>query len=372
MVVLGLAYAASFLFVSATVSIFPKQTSVPINVSGQASMNPTDESLAFTIVTLSREASKEIPATGEEKVQKKASGKIVIYNNFSADAQKLIANTRFETSDGLIFRIQDAVNVPGQKSAGGVVTPGSLTVTVFADQAGEKYNIGLSDFTIPGFKGDPRFTKITAKSDPSSPISGGFIGTVAKVSPNDAVTAKASIETQLKGELRDGLRAQIPDSHILFTNAYTFNFEELPMENKSGTGSALTATTKEKGTIYGILFDRNAVSKYLAERSADIGQKDVSVSNLESINFTLENTAAFSPATSKNISFKLAGNADFVWNIDEMAVSESLTGQKRSNIKGILASFEAIDKASVAISPVWIFTLPDDPSKIEVELKENQ
>lgn len=373
-VLLILCYASSFLFVSATVDITPKEVNTPVAISGTASITPVEGSLGFTVVTLTREASKDVPSTGEEKVSRKATGKIVIYNDFSKDPQKLIANTRFETTDGLIFRITEAVTVPGQKVVGGAVTPGSLAVTVTADQAGEKYNIGLADFTIPGFKGDPRFTKITAKSDPKSPMKGGLIGTVQKISPSDLAAAKISIETQLKNKLREDLEAQIPESHILFKNAYTFDFEDVQTTETSAVGaaagSAANVTITEKGSIYGILFDRKELSQYIAARSAgaqSASEKDIFVPNLDSLALTIDNKEAFNQATTKEISFKLAGAARFVWNLDQTQIKQSLVGQKRANIKAILANFESIDRANVVISPVWIFTMPRKTDKIHVE-----
>ena len=373
-VIVGLGYAGSFLFVSATVTVIPKEISVPINLTGTASLEPMSGELGFTIATLSREGSKIIPASGEEKVERKASGKIIIYNNNGKAAQKLVANTRFETPNGLIFRIQESVLVPGQKTVNSVVIPGSATVTVYADQPGEKYNVGLSDFTIPGFKSDSRFTKIIAKSDPKFPIKGGLVGTIKKIATADAATAKLSIETQLKTELSADLESQIPDSHILFSNAFTFSFEELPQSSEgdsgAGTGTtSLSVTAKEKGSIYGILFDRAALSKYLAERSVEIGQKDVFVSNLDQINFTLENKGAFNPVTASEITFKLAGDTRFVWNIHKDTISEALAGQKRRGVKDILANFESVHKANVAIRPVWVFTLPGKADRVKVEVE---
>ncbi len=374
LVLLVLGYASSFLFVSATVDITPKEVNTSVAISGAASITPAEGGLGFTVVTLTREASKDIPSTGEEKVSRKATGKIVIYNDFSKDPQKLIANTRFETTDGLIFRITEAVTVPGQKVVGGAVTPGSLAVTVTADQAGEKYNIGLADFTIPGFKGDPRFAKITAKSDPKFPMKGGLIGTVQKISPSDLAAAKISIETQLKNKLREDLEAQIPESHILFNNAYTFDFEDVQTTENTAVGApagtAANATVTEKGSIYGILFDRKELSQYIAARSAgaqSASEKDVFVPNLDSLALTIDNKEAFNQATTKEITFKLAGAARFVWNLDQAQIKQSLVGQKRANIKAILANFESIDRANVVISPVWIFTMPRKTDKIHIE-----
>jgi hypothetical protein len=365
--VLVLAFVGSFVFVSATVTVAPREITLPLNTPGSATAGPsTDGALGFTLVTLSREGSKQVPAGTEERVDRKASGKVVIYNSYSTSPQTLVANTRFESPTGLIFRIQSQVIVPGMKTVNGVTTPGSIAATIYADAGGEKYNIGLSDFTIPGFKGDPRYAKFSAKSDPKSPITGGFVGTEKKVTASDLAAAKVSIETQLKSELQNLIESQIPETHVLFKGATTFDFNSLPQES---SGSTTLATIREQGTVYGILFSKSELSKFLASRLGEINGKDVAIDNFDSLTFSLSDMANFDPKTTQKIDFTLAGDAHFVWNIDTATISNSLAGQKRANIKAIMASFESIDRANVSLNPVWVFTLPKNPAKITVQLE---
>lgn len=361
-------FVGSFFFSSAKVSITPREINLPVDITASAMAKPGPTDLGFTIVTLSKEGDKEVPAGTESQISQKASGKIVIYNSYSSAPQILVANTRFESTDGHIFRINAQTTVPGQKTAGSGTIPGSVEVTVYADQPGDKYNIGLSDFTIPGFKGDPRFAKFSAKSDPASPITGGFIGTARKVTAADQASAKVGIETQLKNELSNQIASQIPETHVLFKGASTFDFTALPQEN----GSASTAMVREKGSIFGILFDHDQLSKYIASQVQEVGAKNVSIANLDGLTFSLQDMNNFDPNTTQKITFHLTGNAKFVWNIDDSKISESLAGQNRANIKPILGNFEEIDRANVSFSPVWVLTLPKDPAKIKVELDNNQ
>ena len=129
---------------------------------------------------LSAEESGLIAATGITSGGQYASGKITVYNNYSSAPQKLIANTRFQTSDGKIYRIKGAISVPGM---------GVTEATVYADRAGEEYNIGPADFTIPGLKGGPRFEKVFAKS--KSAMSGGTSGNVRIVKKEDLDSVRA-------------------------------------------------------------------------------------------------------------------------------------------------------------------------------------
>lgn len=364
-----LGYALSFLFVSATVTVIPKEKTLPINITATAEKSPTNAELGFTIVTITREGNKEVPASGEEKVERKASGKILIYNNYSSAPQTLVKNTRFETSDGLIFRIESQVTVPGQKTVNGEKNPGSVSATVIADEAGEEYNIGLADFTIPGFKGDPRFASFNAKSDPQSPIGGGFIGTVKKVTQADMTAAQTAIQTQLKNELLTSVEPQIPETHVLFSDAAIFSFEQLPQEEGSDDK---TAKIRQQGTVYGILFSKDQLNNYVAAKrlEEEKGESPISIANLNELTFQFKNKSTFDPKSSLNVEFSLTGNARFVWDINSDMVSKALAKQKRRDIKNILINFSEIDKANVVVRPVWVGTLPKNQEKIKVVVSQ--
>ena len=150
---------------TAVVNISPYKETLIVDSRLRARANTTTDGLPFEIAQLSAEESGLVIATGISSGGQYASGKITVYNNYSNAPQKLIANTRFQTSDGKVYRIKGAISVPGM---------GVLEATVYADQAGEEYNIGPADFTLPGLKGGPRFEKVFAKS--KSAMFGGSSG----------------------------------------------------------------------------------------------------------------------------------------------------------------------------------------------------
>ena len=138
-----------------SINKMPLKASIPVAVS----KNINSSNLASGIIpgqyfSLNKSGSKIFTVEGENKeVISKASGYIEIYNAYGAASQKLVAQTRFETKEGKIFRIQNSIIVPGAKMISGSLTPSSIRAKVVADSAGEEYNIGSSYFTIPGFKG---------------------------------------------------------------------------------------------------------------------------------------------------------------------------------------------------------------------------
>lgn len=90
----------------------------------------------------------------------RAFGVMTIYNKQSAP-QRLIKNTRFESPEGVVFRItQGSVTVPAMKDG----APGMLSVTIFADETGAKYNIQPTTFKIPGIKGTVAYDLVYGQS----------------------------------------------------------------------------------------------------------------------------------------------------------------------------------------------------------------
>ena len=221
---LALFFGLSIIFSSVTVTVVPKSQVITLKddtyTAKRNSTNTTD--LSFEILNVSATTSSIITATEEKNVDLKASGKIIIYNNYSSVPQRLINMTRFEANNGKIYRIDSSVTVPGLINVGGKVTPGSVEATVFADQAGDSYNMKLTDlsgdFKIPGFKGDVRYNGFYARL--KTDITGGFSGKQKIISDNLRKTTEDGLKTKLKEQLLKELYAIKPDNYTFFNTTF--------------------------------------------------------------------------------------------------------------------------------------------------------
>ena len=148
-----LALAFSFLFSGATVTVTPKQQDVFID----GVFSTGDDLLKFNVMKVEETLSDTVKATEKEYVEERASGTIVVYNNYNSAQHNWIKNTRFETPEGLIFKVRKSMTIPGRETVDGKVVPGSVEITVTADEPGVEYNIGLTDFVIPVFKGKMQY-----------------------------------------------------------------------------------------------------------------------------------------------------------------------------------------------------------------------
>lgn len=352
---------------SATIEVTPFVQNVKLEHEFTAVKAATEGELAFQFLSLNEEKTAEVPATIEKKIQKKASGKVIIYNAYSSNSQRLIKNTRLESVDHKIFRINDSVVVPGAKMSGGkVLEPGSIEAVVYADAPGKEYNIGLADFTIPGFKGDPRYGKFSARSKVDSPLAGGFSGTI-KIPTDEAITlAQVNLKEQLKNIVIEKARGQVPYGTSFFPGSMILRFEEVPQEFSADAVASVTM----RATVSVFFFDTEFITQQIAR---------ITLKNYKNMPLTLPNISAltftFLDPVDKvvlddltQIRFRLDGETLFKGYIDETKLITEIAGKDKKNFQTIITGQSNIKKASAVVRPVWKNTFPVDPKRISIEI----
>ncbi|MCR4274755.1 MAG: hypothetical protein NUW02_01765 [Candidatus Campbellbacteria bacterium] len=357
-------FGASALFASGQVTIHPKSVLVNLDHSFKASLAPVDTEVGFDVITLDKESSKEVSATGQERVERPASGTIVVYNNFDEKTQKLITNTRFQTQEGLVYRIKESITIPGQhKNEKGEIVPGSIEAEVFADTAGEKYNIGLSDFTIPAFKeqNDPRFAGFYARS--KTPMTGGFAGTVKTASSADTKKAYDELTAELQTALQQEILGAVPAGFLPVSSTIQTAFQTLP--NADGASDS-SVSVRVKGSASLIAVDETKLGAMVARvmvsgyDGSDVYFKDPSALSIE----PTASSTKFS--TLSEIEFKIMGATDLVWKYDAEQLAGDIAGKSKSSAKEIIATYPGIESAEIVVRPIWRMSFPANAEKIEI------
>lgn len=363
--VIALLFVVISLFVGATVKVVPQTEEVLFNNAIILTASRDAESkntVPFEIMTVGKEKGKEVPATTEVDAQVKASGTVIVYNNYSAESQRLVKNTRFETPGGLIYRVTESVVVPGKTTRDGKVTAGSVEAAVYADEPGEKYNIGLTDFTLPGFKGSPQYNGFYARS--KTPMTGGFVGKVKEVQQGTLSETKEEIEAALMSELLTEAKNQLPEDYILYDGGVYYSFEDLPQ----GAGSATTAEIREKGILYGAIFKRNDLINYLAQNMIPEFASEADFLGLEDLALSVKEKNNSNPEKMTEIKFTFDGNGIFVALFDTEKLKVDLSGRERNAAREVFSSYPAIAEATVTVMPFWRSMLPEESDKIKVEI----
>lgn len=361
--IIGSAITAGIATSGATIVVQPNFFAPNVNASFETFKVATEKQLPYEIMTLEAEGERQVKASGEEAAEVQATGKILIYNKHQTSPVRLVANTRFASPDGLIFRIKDSAVIPGYKEEGGKIIPGVVSAEVFADEVGEKYNLNPTTFTIPGFAGEPEFDNLYGESTES--FTGGFSGTRFIIEDTELQTAEQALRTELRNSLLERINAEKPAGFIVYNDAVTFSYVSLPAV---AYGDNL-ATIKEKVIMRLPMFKEDQFARFIAEATIpDYHDEPVRISNPTALTFsyTSATTSASDIGAVTSLSFALTGRPQIVYTFDVGKFKTELLGASKATLTSVLGNYPAISKAEANIRPFWKTTFPRKLDDIEV------
>jgi hypothetical protein len=326
-----------------TVQLKPEPIDVPNLPVRAAMIQSTSTPLVYVPVTTAVSTTTTVTSTTTETVNVKARGRIVVFNK-TTTAQPLIATTRFETPAGLIYRIEQDITVPAKRGE----TDGSIEVTVVADQAGDRYNIGMTDFTIPGFKGTPRYTNFYARS--RTAMTGGFTGT----RPRIATTTLAQLQNSLTQAMTADV-SQVPPSNLYVPIAGLATSSVVVTQQATGTTVTLTAS----GTTTYYALTRDSLSKFLQSNGTATNRELFDTSGLTATRLSTDGDA---------VEFTLTGTATLITPLDTPAFVQAVAGKKKAELQGIFGQFPNIAQADVVVRPFWRRSVPSRTRLISVDV----
>lgn len=317
--------------------------------------------LAGSKVSADKTVSVTRTATKKQAVRSAASGRIKIINNYGTDAQPLAASTRFASPAGKIYRIREAVTVPGAKKEGTKLVPASIEVTVFADQPGTEYNITApTTFTIPGFRGSPKYQGFSAES--VGVIDGGFIGESGVVTAEDINAASAELSEKLKAELAGALQSSATEGFtlILFGSPSMGAAQSNPLVGKPAESFEVSM----QGSVNGVLVRTEDLNQKLEEILFEKFPSDKN--SLETLSFEGFSVLNFSDA--KEATIQLSDSIRIAVLPDATQLRTDIENAKVSTIKDVFSGYSAIESADVRFTPSWWRRIPSRPSRIHIEV----
>lgn len=315
----------------------------------------TTSSFPFAVVSVEKLATQTVAGKKGSVVHTYSQGMMTVYNT-QKRVQRLVTKTRFETKTGLVFRIHKSVSIP---AAHGII-PGILTVPVFADASGAQYNVGPSNFTLPGLAGSSLARKVYGRSSKS--MTGGFSGAREQVSPAVEVATRASMRSALSQDLANSIKTQVPADYVLLRGSATTTYSSLP--NKT-TITANKAVMSEKGILTAVIFPKAALAKAVA-RAVSGTYSGQPVSLLETKSITLIPANTLPSSQDKSFYFTLSGSTTVVWTVNPSRVATAVAGKTLDQARTIIKGFPEIKEGFITLRPFWKSTLPNDPSKISV------
>lgn len=345
------AIGIAFVFAGAKLIVHPNSQEVIVTTTITATPTPVAGAVPFEVVTLEKVASSEVPADGTETVSEKARGTLTVTNETS-NPQNWVAQTRFESPGGLIYRVQSSVTIPAN---------GTIDVEVVADQPGAQYNIGLADFTVPGLAGSPQFESIYATA--KTPLTGGFEGERPVVTGGSISDVRGALNDDLTEELRASIVNEMPATGVLLKGATTITFEEAPNGEASREGYALI---RQKGTVTALVLNEEALASQIAQDT--IGSYNgETVMFAPEFNLSIENAPTVSELNgAEELELAVSGDGTIVWVVDPATLANAIAGKNREDARGVLANIPSVARAELVLRPFWKSVFPEDAEEIEV------
>lgn len=386
---LALASVALFLFIAyvvlpgATLYIEPASNVVSKAVNINLTLNPsTPRDIKAYPLETQVEWTLTHAASGILSEGANAEGDITIYNT-SAQDWPLIASTRFQTDEGLVFRIQEAVTVP----SGSLEEPGTAVAHVLADPldangvaTGQRGNIGPSRFFLPGLREESR-GELYGESE--TDMTGGESLVSAIVTEDDIIAAREKLEAQLREKVLSSLRKEalaesnrqgtelklLEDSDTLIYGApdidMPFELIGTEMEDFEITGSlSLVGVAYDNEALLAILKSEVVTVETPGKQLIRIDEDTVSINVLEfdNLRISYKFTAQIQGVEEYEIDPELEGGSKLSKKIKEHIAGKSIEEAER-----YVQNLPEVNTVQIKIWPAWSPTIPSLPENIKIK-----
>ncbi|MEK7673566.1 MAG: hypothetical protein AAB373_06830 [Patescibacteria group bacterium] len=392
MIIVYIALPGVTIYLTPTASVLEKSVNITL-ADSQKNRAELDTHPEHTIASypISTKVQRTIThqATGKKFSEKGANarGKIMIINK-ATTARPLITQTRFQTSEGIVFRIKQDVNVPAANAQG----PGKLEVNVEADQvdadglvAGARGNIGPSKFFLPGLKEDSR-EEVYGES--YADMSGGVTDYISYVSKEDLTAAQGRIKDVLLKEAVKDLKvainqkadlAGIKGEFVLLEGDQAIKLGEVKSQDISGFENKEIGEFSISGEVdvKGVYYDRETMLEILKN---ELLLKKSPQKELVRIN---DGSTTYKIFEQDNGGGKIKVTANIKgieqYEIDPEAESgarilekirEHIVGLDIDEAKAYVQNLPEINKVEIESWPAWSPTIPTIADNIEFEITD--
>jgi len=324
-----------------------KDIKADITIDGSVKDNDNEKKIVSgNIISAEKDVTKTYQATGKKNIGKKASGTITVNNTYSTIPQTLVAGTRFQTN-GLVFKTQSDVNVPGyQDLGGGNIKAGQADVSAIAESPGDDYNIGASSFRVVVFSGTAKYDKITGTS--SGSMTGGTTKEVRIITATDISNAQSSFDKDAKEEIRKEGQDKLGENEVLDEKAIKVEADNISFSKSAGSeADDFTGSAKVKFT--GISYSKDDISRMLLEdfKSKMGDNKQIFEDKINDINVSINNVD-FKAGT---IEAEATATVHLGTKIDENQLKDEIKGSSEQKAREYLEGLEGVESVDINFWP---------------------
>ena len=369
--ILTISISGYFFFLKVDIDIWPETQLVEYSGTIEARSDYLHYDIETGVIPgklfiIEKEESRTFLASGKEMEEKRAEGTLRVYNRHSGLPQTLVANTRFVSTDGKLFRSTEIVLIPGKSGS----EPGYADVKVRAVEAGPDYNLNeVSKFSIPGLQGTPMYANIYAEN--REPITGGFIGELPVITASDIEAAREVLLSSLTDSAKKEMIESAPD----------FMFKE-EMIDINVTKEFVRPEVGEKYESFDYLLKIEIRS--FAFKTSDIKDflKDILLSRLneeevnlmfsgkeiweESLVFDYE--ADLRGMDDGSISLNITASAIAYPVIREDLIKNEIIGMTIDEARIALVDYNRINRVEITPRPSWLKKIPSS-DKIRIDIR---
>ncbi len=342
-------------------TIFAKAT---VTISAPAQMVAIPETtlpnpIGYESFTKNTEKKVTVDDIKTVSVNKKATGTIILYNNFSTAPYDLIKTTRVQTKNGSVYRLTEDVVIPGKKVVGGKDVPGTVSAKVEAELPGSDYNAkGGLDLFLPGLiPGTAKYINIYAKT--AANFTGGSTGTATDTSSGAIPDAVEKAKVDAEKEALDEFSKANPDKIILNDSVQTTTSLG-PITTGSGQ-SSVTVRVTTKAIAVSANDIKAAIGTLLVDR------KMVPVeSSLGDLNYEVRETTG-KALLDGTFNLSVKGDVTAIFAISPFDLKQLIAKRTIADANNVVMTEMPGADVEISLWPFWKKTLPAS-NKIEVKL----
>ena len=363
---------------AADITVAVRTTTTNFSENATFTTKPEEENVAegkfyLTEKKIEEKTEVEFEATGKKNIGEKATGSVVVYKYFRGKENTAINTGASFVHDGLRFVATEDISFgwdgndinkcenQGQASS---ILSGCLIyarVSVQAAEPGEKYNVSASN--------DWTTSAAVSGAYSDNAMSGGNDKTVKVVlqSDIDEAVAKIAAENASKEDVnKNKLLATIEEGSFVINSSFKQTLGEPDSDPKVGEEvkddkkAKLTITTTD--SIY--IVDKIKVEEFISEKAKLAGNYKIYKMNDPFIeNFTAVGGGYIGKIKTSFVSGPKVTENDVV-NI----IKGKGLGEARADL---LDAFSGIDsnKTKINVSYPWVFSIPNNPTKITVTIE---
>ncbi len=320
-------------------------------------------------------------ATGKEFRGENASGTITVINKSNND-WPLVARTRFQTAEGIIYRSQGFVTVPKANGE----EPGTVDISVVADEVdaydqvvGDKGNIGPSKFFLPGLNASNQ-KLLFAESKES--MTGGKTNVIKFITEDDITAAQEKLVRELQGDAENTLANEVDRMNreknlglVLLTGNQAVEYSEPSItipDNLDGQKLDEFELFGEM-TATGLAYNSNEMLTILKTElnSTKNPQKRLLNINPDSISYKIFDIDE--PNEKVKITASIKGIEEYDIQPDRengsrliQKIKSHVLGKKVDEAELFIQNLPEINKVEIESWPFWAPTMPNVPENIKI------